>query len=293
MRSLIILVFTIMDIFPASAHERGPQVGAYAWTFDPWVIVPLALTTALCLTGAFRLAGRASTGRLEVVWHGAICGLGLFALAVALVSPIHALGERIFSFHMVEHEIVMAISAPLLVLSRPVAMFLWAMPRSVRHWIGKALNAHFLRRAWNWSTDGLNATWMHAAAIWGWHLPFLLDASVTHSATHRLQHLSFLVTALLFWWSVFWRSDRGTASSHLFVTMMHTSILGALMALSPRVLYAAQTAGAPEWGLTPLEDQQLAGILMWIPAGTIYAGAALGMMWLWIKDSGKGGIRSV
>ncbi|MDB5520875.1 MAG: hypothetical protein JWQ82_472, partial [Tardiphaga sp.] len=71
------------------------------------------------------------------------------------------------------------------------------------------------------------------------------------------------------------------------VTMMHTGILGALMALAPRVLYTAQTQAARSWGLTPLEDQQLAGIVMWIPAGTIYAGAALTMAALWVARSGQ------
>jgi cytochrome c oxidase assembly factor CtaG len=108
-----------------------------------------------------------------------------------------------------------------------------------------------------------------------------------------MQHLTFLVTALLFWWSILWRSERGAAAWHLFVTMMHTSVLGALMAISPRVLYVVQTASASEWGLTPLEDQQLAGILMWIPAGTIYGAGALVMMTLWIKESGRGGAKIV
>ena len=69
--------------------------------------------------------------------------------------------------------------------------------------------------------------------------------------------------------------------------MIHTSVLGALMALAPRVLYVAQTQAAMAWGLTPLEDQQLAGMIMWVPAGTIYAGAALTMLALWIRGSSE------
>jgi putative membrane protein len=107
---------------------------------------------------------------------------------------------------------------------------------------------------------------------------------------HRLQHLSFFATALLFWWAVVWKSEYGAAAWHLFITMIHTGILGALMALSPRVLYAAQTASA--WGLTPLEDQQLAGMIMWVPAGTIYAAGALTMIALWVGSSSKGGTRN-
>jgi cytochrome c oxidase assembly factor CtaG len=106
-------------------------------------------------------------------------------------------------------------------------------------------------------------------------------------AVHRLQHLSFLLTAMLFWWSVFYRSKPGVATWHLFVTMMHTGILGALMTLAPKVLYQAQTAAAAAWGLTPLQDQQLAGLIMWVPAGTVYAGAAMALAVIWIRESGK------
>jgi putative membrane protein len=115
----------------------------------------------------------------------------------------------------------------------------------------------------------------------------VFDAAVTNPFLHRLQHLSFFLTAVLFWWSVLWRSGRGVATWHLFATMMHTAVLGALMALAPRVLYTVQTQAAASWGMTPLEDQQLAGILMWIPAGTIYAGAALAMAALWINQSSR------
>jgi cytochrome c oxidase assembly factor CtaG len=114
---------------------------------------------------------------------------------------------------------------------------------------------------------------------------------VTNVTLHRLQHLSFFVTAVLFWWSVLWRSNRGVAAWHLFLTMLHTSILGALMALAPHVLYVAQTRVSQDWGMTPLEDQQLAGVVMWIPAGTIYAGAALALFALWINASSKRGGR--
>lgn len=71
--------------------------------------------------------------------------------------------------------------------------------------------------------------------------------------------------------------------------MLHTSALGALMALAPRVLYQPETTAVAAWGLTPLEDQQLAGLIMWVPAGTIYAGAALALIALWIRHSSEVG----
>jgi putative membrane protein len=139
--------------------------------------------------------------------------------------------------------------------------------------------------AWAFLSNGRNGTLLHGVAIWVWHAPPMFDAAVTDVALHRLQHLSFFLTAVLFWWSVCWRSEAGAAAWHVVITMLHTSILGALMTLAPRVLYSTQTSAATAFGLTPLEDQQLAGLIMWVPAGTIYAGAALALLALWIRRS--------
>ncbi|WP_245441525.1 cytochrome c oxidase assembly protein [Rhizobium vallis] len=284
---------TITSAGTALAHGAEEHTASYAWTFDPWVVIPLCTAAALFAIGTGRLLCRVSPGRPEQLLRIVAYFAGLLSLTVALVSPIHWLGEHLFTYHMIEHEIVLAISAPLLVLSRPTAMCVWSLPRFARRWMARAFNASPVRGLWRWLTGGINATVLHAVAIWAWHVPILLDASLTNLAMHRLQHLSFLITALIFWWAIIWRSERGAAAWHLFVTMMHTSVLGALMALSPRVLYVAQTASAPEWGLTPLEDQQMAGMLMWIPAGTVYAGAAIFLLSKLIRDSGRRGANLV
>jgi len=190
---------------------------------------------------------------------------------------------------MIEHELVMAVAAPLLVLAKPIGVILWGMPRKIRQILGRGLSGPLPRTMWSILTIPLVATLLHAMAIWGWHAPVLFDATVSNILVHRLQHVSFFLSGLLFWWSVIWVSSRGTAAWHLFVTMMHTSVLGALLAFAPNVLFVAQTRYAGEWGMTPLEDQQLAGIIMWVPGGLIYAGAALLMITLLIEGASKGG----
>jgi cytochrome c oxidase assembly factor CtaG len=117
-------------------------------------------------------------------------------------------------------------------------------------------------------------------------VPPLFDAAVTNVGLHRLQHVSFLATGLLFWWALLRRRHAGVATAHLFATMLHTSILGAIVALAPHVLYRLQTERAVDWGMTPLQDQQLAGLIMWIPAGLVYAAAALLFFAVWVKRSG-------
>jgi putative membrane protein len=287
MRALILALLCLLPWAGAWAHggeshDHGPH-----WTFDPWVLAPLLLSLALYLGGTLRLWRRAGVGRGIRFGQVASYLAGWLFLAGALLSPLHWFGERVFTLHMVEHEVVMAVAAPLLVLARPAGALAWALPARWRRAMGRIGRGRLLGGAWAAMTAPVFATIAHGIAIWAWHVPALFDAAVLHVTLHRLQHVSFLGTALLFWWALLRRCAAGPAAMHLFITMMHTGILGALMALAPRVLYSAQTAQAGIWGLTPLEDQQLAGLVMWIPAGTVYAGAALGFLAAWIGRSGQ------
>jgi len=267
------------------AHEAGGASGdRISWTLDPWILTPLAMFGLLYAVGLMVMRGRAGRERILTATMG---GLGWLTLVGSLVSPLHWLGEHLFTFHMIEHEIIMAVSAPLLVLGNPTAPLLWSLPRRFRVAVGRTMRRPIVTASWRWVSQGGHATAIHGAAIWLWHAPILFDMAVTNIAMHRFQHLSFFFSAVLFWWSVFRRSEAGAAAWHVFITMLHTGVLGALMALAPRVLYQAQTATAAEWGLTPLEDQQLAGLIMWVPAGTIYAGATVALVAIWIRQSGK------
>ena len=274
----------LLDASPAFAHGDHDSL---SWTFDPYVLGLLLLSAGLYATGTWRLWRRAGTGRGLRSWQALSYGAGWLLLVAALVSPLHWLGEHLFSAHMVEHEIVMAGAAPLLALSRPIGAFIWAFPASLRRRIGRIGQWPMLRRPWRFVTAPLFATVFHGAAIWLWHAPSLFEAAVASEALHRLQHVTFLASALAFWWAMVRRAERGAAVLHLFITMVHMTLLGALLTFSGRVLYTRQTGFASEWGLTPLEDQQLAGLIMWVPAGTVYAGAALAFAALWIHQSSR------
>lgn len=247
--------------------------------------MPLTVMALLYGVGTIRVAGR-RRGRGSLPGPAIAFWAAMVALCTALVSPLHWLGEHVFAFHMIEHEMVMAVAAPLLVVARPVGTLMWGLPRWARRRLGSLMHTALVQKWWQWCAGATNATVIHGLAIWIWHIPFLFDAAVTDTAVHRLQHLSFFATALLFWWALLWRTERGASAWHFFSTMIHTSVLGALMALAPRVLYVAQTR-AMEWGVTPLEDQQLAGLIMWVPGGTVYAAAAMAMLAVWIRDSSR------
>jgi cytochrome c oxidase assembly factor CtaG len=282
--TLLSLLLTASTALAHGAEMHGDEP---SWTWDPWIVTPLLISGLAYVAGSVMLWSRSATnGRAVRAYQAAAFSGGWLSLAGALVSPLHWLGEHLFTFHMIEHEILMAVSAPLLVLARPIGTLLWSLPRSGRVSFGRLFRHPAVSVPWRWLTAGRNATLVHGLAIWAWHAPGLFDAALGNVVFHRLQHLSFLATAVLFWWSVLRRSNAGVAAWHVFITMLHTSVLGALMALAPRVVYDAQTAAAASWGLTPLEDQQLAGIIMWVPAGTVYAGAALALTALWIRHAG-------
>src|SRR3954451_4023000 len=229
MRTIVVTLAVMMLPRTALAHGAEMHGTEATWTFDPWVVVPLLTVGLSYAFGGWVLCKRATAGGPARTWRAVAFGAGWVTLAGALLSPLHWLGEHLFTFHMIEHEIVMAVSAPLLIAARPIGPMLWAFSRGGRVALGRLLRRRGIVVAWDWLSSGGNATLLHGIAIWVWHAPALFDAAVTNVAMHRLQHLSFLLTAMLFWWSVFYRSNAGVAAWHLFVTMLHTSILGALM----------------------------------------------------------------
>jgi cytochrome c oxidase assembly factor CtaG len=127
---------------------------------------------------------------------------------------------------------------------------------------------------------------LHAAALWGWHAPVFFEAALARPGIHTLQHASFLVSALLFWWTVFSNTQRSERSAHamlsLFTTMVHTGALGALLTLSPGLWYPSYIESTSALGFDPLQDQQLGGLVMWVPGGLAYlvGGLLVSARWL-------------
>jgi putative membrane protein len=273
-----IIAFVWAD--PAFAHISEIPHAEPGWTFAPWLVLTFVLSAGLYGTGAIRLARRAVGGRPMLARRTWLFAAGWLMAAVAAMSPLHEAGEQSFTLHMVEHELLMLVAAPLLVLSRPLGEMLWAFPAAVRRWLGGWAHRDWFRRAWSVLSNPVIATLAQAAALWLWHVPSLFDLALSSEGWHIAQHLSFVITALVFWWAVLdGRRQRGgppQAIICLFVTSLVAGALGALMALSQSPWYERYAAlGLAPFGLTPAEDQQLAGLLMWIPGGLVHAGAAL------------------
>lgn len=269
---------------PLRAHvpDAGVASPALTWSGEPWLLAVLAGVALLYVAGLRNLWRSAGTGRGLSMPRAWAFGGGWLTLLAALVSPLDTLGSELFSAHMVQHELLMIVAAPLLVLGRPLAVWTWSMPRRWRARIAGGLTTGIIAGPWAALTHPVSAWALHALALWLWHAPVLFDAALRTRWIHDLQHASFLSTALLFWWAVLGpgvhRATRPAGLLYLFTTMAHTTALGALLTLAPTSWYAPYVATSVQLGLDPLEDQQLGGLVMWVPGGLVYLLATLALL---------------
>ena len=247
-----------------------------SWTLAPVVFVGLALACWCYLRGVRALWRAAGSGRGVPRWRVACFGGGIFATALALLSPIDAMGTALFAAHMTQHMLLVVVAAPLLVLGDPGTATLWALPIAARRDVGAWWRAQrILPALWDVLRRPLVAFTLHVGALWLWHVPTLYDAALRYESVHVAEHATFFLTALLFWYPIAEPHRRrrfgvGVATLYLFAAGLQCTLLGALITFSSHPWYFAHFATTAPWGLTPLEDQQLAGLIMWIPAGLVY-----------------------
>ena len=201
----------------------------------------------------------ARKGRRRQGWFLA----GWATLTIALVG-IDSWADRSFTGHMVQHELIMVVGAPLLVLARPLGTLLWALPYIWRRRAGRLLTHPVVRRGWITVTLPAVAWGVQTVLLWIWHAPALFEAALETPWIHGLQHFSFFAGAVVFWWSIIQR-PRGVAILSLFTAAVQSGALGALLAFSPHSWYSHYA----------MDDQHLAGLLMWIPGSAAYLGGAL------------------
>jgi putative membrane protein len=262
-----------------------------SWGLEPGVLIPLFVTAWLYSRGVERVWRRAGRGRGVTRPQAAAFAGGILAMGVALVSPVDRVAESLFWVHMVQHLLLIAVAAPLLVLGAPQVGLAWGLPRAARRSLGRWWHRRLLLRAIaGWLAAPLPVVALHSVALWVWHVPAAYEAAVAHTAIHAAEHLSFVGTAMLFWWSVLHRRGSlarvpGLAVLALFAVSMQSGALGALLTFSASPWYRSHLATAPAWGLTPGEDQQLAGLVMWIPGSLAYLAAAAWIFVAWMHAS--------
>jgi len=278
--SALVLAATPAAAAAHSGHDHSQFPG---WELDPLVIVPLALALGIFLAGQWKLRQRSSLPRNRSwLFLG-----GWMVLTLALVSPLHTGGERSFTLHMIEHELIMLVSTLLLAASRAGGILAWGLPAPFRRALGGSWKAP-LSSFWRKLTEPITATILQAVVLWVWHAPALFDHALESDGWHAAQHISFVAASLLFWVAMLDPRRGGCllSAACLFLTSLVEGALGALMSLAQSPWYSAYAGmGLSGIGLDPTTDQQLAGLIMWIPGGVVHGAAALVLLYRWLSTS--------
>jgi putative membrane protein len=254
-----------------------------SWPFEPLMLLPVVLM------GVWYAAGLRSwpeRSREHPRWRTMLFYLGLATMVLAVNSPLHMLSERHFSMHMVQHMLLVMLAAPLVLLGAPTTPVLRGMPRWLRLGVVRPLSADRLARgAFRLLVHPLVALVTFTAALWAWHLaPGWYEAATTDEGIHRLQHMTFVVTAFQFWWSVIdpapLHSSLGYLMRMVYLVVQGTaqSILGAFITLVDRPLYEHYVQATPILSISPMSDQQLGGLIMWVAPGSMVNLAAIGVL---------------
>ncbi len=269
-----------------------------SWDWKIEVIMVLALAGTLYLRGWWLLRQRAhghtrypgyrrSPWRLTAVWRPVAYSSGLFVIALALLSPIDALGQQLFFMHMVQHLLLMMIAPPLLLIANPLPFLLWGLPYRWRLKAGRVLGRGLhrdasLRRVLRAATNPGGVWLIWVIVLIGWHDPTMYNAALEHAWVHDVEHITFFLASMLFSWHVTGAGPRIhkqfglIGRTALVISAIPPNMLtGLVLAMATTVIYSYYTAVPRLWGITALADQQIGGFIMWVPGSMMYIVAAL------------------
>ncbi|HUJ76197.1 MAG TPA: cytochrome c oxidase assembly protein, partial [bacterium] len=253
-------------------HHVGGIDWLHDWTFDPTFLVPLLLAL-LYFRGVRR--HRALGGKRFPPWRQACVAAAVLIAFIALDSPLDTLADWSFTAHMMQHELLMVLSVPIMLVGQPFLPVLWGTPEWFRKrafvWLARRRAVRFTVK---WATHPVTGLLAYWALVWIWHVPALYDAAYYNDGIHYAEHLSFVLGSGLFWWDIVSpfpfqaRLNVFLRVMMIFLSEVPNIALSALITFSDTVLYAY--AGLPGfWGLTMLQEQQVGGLLMWIAMGAM------------------------
>ena len=228
----------------------GEQVGWGDWSFEPTVVFNAIVILGFYIYLLRRFASPIDWQRVALFSSGAL------AIFLALVSPLDAGAGRLLSLHMLQHVILTSIGPPLVLLGLPSALLRPLFEPKLVNWLAQQL------------TSPLIAATLFIVNMWFWHVPAIYETALTHQLAHITMHVAFMSTGLLFWWPVIQplpelsRIGEGARLLYLFVSGFPMALLALLLLSSGSVLYEFYEAPPHLWGISPLSDQQVAGIIM-------------------------------
>jgi cytochrome c oxidase assembly factor CtaG len=253
-----------------------------SWAWRPEIILTLLLAAILHLAGRWQLHRR-SRRRVVSPWRTLSYFAGLVVLAVALMSPIDVLSGQFFYMHMIQHLLLVMVAPVLLLLADPFPIAMWGLPATLRLEIGRFLRPGAKFRAALRTLTSPGLVWLYSVAVLiGWHDPWAYNLTLESDLAHDLEHLSFFVTATLFWWHVIGAAphihrtlSRGMRAGYVLSIVPATAITGAAISFASEPIYTYYTR-VPRLGtMSVVQDQMLGGVIMWVPGSMMYIIAAL------------------
>jgi putative membrane protein len=245
------------------------------WSSPTWINVTLVLTAFVYARGWLSI--RRLLPALIPIWRLAAFFSGLFSLWIALGSPLSAFDDVSLTAHMVQHLLLMAVAPPLLLLGAPSIPFLRGLPQwIVRDAVGPFLRWHPVKWLGHFLTHPATCWLAATVALMGWHVPAAFELALRSEAWHEVEHICFLSTSLLFWWPAIQPFPSGSTWTrwsiplYLFLGTLPGAALGAFLTFCDRVLYPSYAAAPRVFGVSPLEDQVIAGALMWVFGTFVY-----------------------
>lgn len=288
---LMVPIWMSMMAAPAEAAQSHDMHMMVTWSSNPRVWIGLTIGLVMYVIGIGRLWMHSGVGKGISLRQAGAFFAGWIVLVLALLSPLDAISGMLFSVHMVQHLLLILVAAPLVVLGAPLFAALWALPRTARKYVGNRLGRDSAWRAsWDVVSQPLLVWTAFFATLWLWHIPGLYDAALRSQLVHDVQHLGFMTAACMTWWILLnpmgrLKLNRGSGVLYLFTTSLHAAALGVLLTFSPVAWYDYYRASTAAWGLSWIEDQQLGGVIMWMPAGFVYIVLAGAIFSLWLRDS--------
>jgi cytochrome c oxidase assembly factor CtaG len=275
----------LMTMLGHVGQPLAPHDLLSSWNPDPVILFGLALAG-----WAYRSGWQVIPAHRRKGHHVLYFSLGLATIGVALLSPIDALAAALVSGHMLQHLLLIIVAAPLIILGDPLVL-LRGLPHDVRKTTGAWRRRMNTGPKWlRWSRYPVAIFLAHAGVIWLWHASIPYEAATRSDVLHALEHWTFLITALLFWSAVLPGRSASTRAPGLavmliFAVAMQGVLLSALLTFSDQPWYPIYADTALHWGIDPIDDQRLAGLIMWIPSGLIYTSAALASLVAWLHRS--------
>jgi putative membrane protein len=271
----------LIDLLAHGEQAPTPHHLWTAWNPDPILLLVIAAVVWAYVRGR---RGRSKPGP----WRGWCFAGALVTVVIALVSPLEAASDALASAHMVQHVLLLLVAAPLLVLAAPFGTLLRGIsPKGLRALSRSRRVLRLTRANLRVLGDPVVVWLLHVGVLWFWHAAVPYDAALDSHAIHIAEHASFIITAVLFWRAVLSSRVAGSDSGGfgvllVFAMGIQSVFLSALLTFARTPWYTGYEDTPRAWGLEQLADQQLAGVIMWVPAGMIYVSAALALLVGWL-----------